>query len=156
MHRLLKELNITREELISTALELFVPHPGVESREKAQRVLNELLDRHLKDANVACLLMAAFELEKLAERGKIPGISREAFKNDEVFIVADEIIGMAIAEYIGGTRALFEFVRFDRKKPGILSRLKPFSDDAIAGLLAGVSSLMYSQAGGVSAEESEE
>lgn len=156
MHTLLKELGIGKQELISTALELFVPHPGVESREKARGVLNELLDRYLRDPNVACLLIAAFELDKSAERGEIPGISREAFKNDEVFVVADEIIGMAIAEYIGGTRALFEFVRFDREKPGILSRLKPFSDDAIAGLLAGVSSQMYSQAGGFGAGKPEE
>jgi len=34
------------------------------------------------------------------------------FENDSVNIVADEILGMAIAEYIGGTRARFEYVRY--------------------------------------------
>jgi len=53
---------------------------------------------------------------------------------------------MAIAEYIGGTKARFEFVRYDTKKPGILGRLGPFVDDVICGLIAGVSSQMYTEA----------
>ena len=47
---------------------------------------------------------------------------------------------MAIAEYIGGTCARFEFTRYDQKKPGILSTLGPFLDDAVAGLIAGCTS----------------
>jgi alpha-ribazole phosphatase CobZ len=62
-----------------------------------------------------------------------------------VFLLSDEIIGMAIAECIGGTYARFEFTRYDQKKPGILSELGPFLDDAIAGLIAGCTSRLYSE-----------
>lgn len=139
-------MGITRDRLISTALELFVPHPGLESEEKAGKLIGELLDQALGDPNVNSLLLAALELERLAGEGRIPGLSARAFRRDEVYILADEMIGMAIAEYIGGTRAKFEFVRFDSKKPGVLRELGAFSDDAIGGLLAGVSSQMYSSA----------
>jgi phosphatidylglycerophosphatase A len=52
---------------------------------------------------------------------------------------------MAIAECIGGTYARFEFTRYDQKKPGILSKLGPFLDDAVAGLIAGCTSRLYSE-----------
>ncbi len=144
---MLEERGITKQKLISACLELFVPHPGVESRAQAERVLSRLFDSILEDANVCALLEAAFALEEKAARGELYGISREAYRDDAVFIVADEIIGMAIAEYIAGTRARFEYVRFDKAKPGLLSSLGPFVDDAIAGLIAGASTLMYSTQG---------
>ncbi len=146
MYAILNEKGISREDLIATAMELFVPHPGIETQEIAEQILGKIFDSTLRDPNVNSLLIAAFELERLAVEGKIPGISREDFDRDEVFILADEIIGMAIAEYIGGTRAKFEFVRFDMKKPGVLKKLEAFADDAIGGLIAGASSLMYSEA----------
>ena len=52
---------------------------------------------------------------------------------------------MAIAECIGGTYARFEFTRYDQKKPGILSTLGPFLDDAVAGLIAGCTSRLYTE-----------
>jgi alpha-ribazole phosphatase CobZ len=145
----LAERGITKEKLISTCLELFVPHPEIESRERAEQVLSKIFDSLLEDANVCALLEAAFALEEKAARGELYGISSKAYEKDAVFIVADEIIGMAIAEYIAGTRARFEYVRFDMAKPGVLSSLGPFVDDAIAGLIAGASTLMYSTKGRV-------
>jgi phosphatidylglycerophosphatase A len=53
---------------------------------------------------------------------------------------------MTIANYIAGARGIFEFIRFDQKKPGILSKLGPITNDAVGGLIAGCSSNMYSQA----------
>ena len=145
--RVLEGRGIGKRELIRACLELFTPHPGVETREEAERVLDELFDSLLRDANVCALLEAAFALEEKARRGELCNIPQDAYREDAVFIVADEIIGMAIAEYIGGTRARFEYVRFDRAKPGLLSALPPFVDDAIAGLIAGASALMYSLGG---------
>jgi phosphatidylglycerophosphatase A len=60
--------------------------------------------------------------------------------------VADEILGLAIATYIGGTRGVFEYVRFDQAKPGILKKLGSITNDAIGALVAGVSSNVYSRA----------
>ena len=61
-------------------------------------------------------------------------------------LVADEILGIAIANYIGGARGVFEFVRFDQAKPGILKKLGPIINDAVGGLVAGVSSNVYTRA----------
>ncbi|MHA1380032.1 MAG: alpha-ribazole phosphatase CobZ [Candidatus Helarchaeota archaeon] len=141
----LKERGINLDELIETALEMYVPHPGIETKEKAKICLEKILKKVLKDSNIASLLMAAFRIQEDGERGLIPGITQQDFAKDPVFIIADEIIGIAISNYIAGTRGIFEFYRFDREKPGILKKLGVFLDDCIGGLIAGVSSLMYSE-----------
>lgn len=127
-------------------MELFVPHGRVKNREQAAKVFEGLLISTLEDINVASLVMAGLRLEDDGNQGLIPGLSIKDFKKDAVHIVADEILGMAIAEYIGGTRARFEYVRYDMKKPGILKKLGPFADDVICGVIAGVSSQMYTEA----------
>lgn len=147
MLALLRARKVKREDIISAVLELHKPHPGVETRQKARALLSSLLEEALGDANVNALLLAALRLEEAGEKGGIPGVSKKDFKDDAVFIVADEILGLAIAEYIGGTRARFEYVRFDKKKPGVLKKLGPFLDDAVCGVAAGISSRMYSEAG---------
>jgi alpha-ribazole phosphatase CobZ len=89
--------------------------------------------------------MAAFRLNEDGTRGLLPGITKEIFDSDPVLLVADEIIGISIAMQIAGYYGLFEFKRFDDQKPGLLSRLPPFTDDAIGALIAGASSKMYSE-----------
>ena len=59
-------------------------------------------------------------------------------------LLADELIGIAISNYIAGSKGLFEYVRFDRKKPSVIRRLGPFGDDAVGALVAGASSNVYS------------
>jgi alpha-ribazole phosphatase CobZ len=86
------------------------------------------------DINIALLLAAALHSEE-EEINK--GRAGEAGETDAACIVADELIGLDIAEYIGGKKALFNFIYYDTRKPGILSRLGVFMDDAIGGLIAG-------------------
>ena len=143
----LEARGVRKEDVLAAALELYVPHPGVETREKAAEALGSILDRALQDPNINSLVVAGFLLEEEGRKGSIPGLPRETFDEDPVFLVADEVVGMAIAEYIGGTRARFEYVRYDKKKPGILGRLGPFLDDTICGLIAGATSRMYSGVG---------
>jgi alpha-ribazole phosphatase CobZ len=143
---LLDEKGIKKEDLIETALELFVPHPGVEDKEKAEGFFNKELDMAMADPNISSLILAGLCLEEEGLKGRIPGIKKDEFIEDPVSLVADEILGMAIAEYIGGTRARFEYVRYDTEKPGVLRKLGPIADDLICGLIAGVSSKMYSEA----------
>ena len=69
----------------------------------------------------------------------------ELNKKDPCNLVADEILGINIANYINGTNAIFEFYRYDREKPGILSKLKPFIDDIVGGLIAGIMSRIYDE-----------
>ncbi|NLX49667.1 MAG: phosphatidylglycerophosphatase A [Methanospirillum sp.] len=130
---------ITREALVEAGMALYVPH-GLEAGAARAR-LDALIARHLRDPNVAALLVGALLLEEeLVERRRASELG-----SDPVFLVADEILGMAVAEVIAGTYARFEFSRYDRAKPGILGTLGPFLDDAAAGLVAGCTSRLYSE-----------
>lgn len=143
--RYLEEKGITLQNLIDATLELYVPHPGVETKEKALELLEEEFFEALSDVNVSCLEVACFRAEEDAKSGLIPGLTKERFMG-RPGLVTDELLGMTIANYIAGARGIFEFVRFDQAKPGILKKLGPITNDAIGGLVAGVSSNMYTRA----------
>ncbi|MGI6022980.1 MAG: phosphatidylglycerophosphatase A [Methanoculleus sp.] len=137
-HRL-EDKGIRRKDIVTAAMELYVSH-GIEAEEAAD-LLDAKIGKAFGDPNVASLLLGAILLEdELYWRRKNSEIA-----DDPVFLLSDEIIGMAIAEVIGGTYARFEFTRYDQKKPGILNKLGPFLDDAIAGLIAGCTSRLYSE-----------
>jgi len=136
---------IRLQDLVDTALELFVPHPGVETKERAAEILEEEFLDTLSDVNVSCLEVACFRAEEDANAGQVPGLTKERFMG-RPGLVADELLGMTIATYIAGARGVFEFIRFDQTKAGILKKLGPIVNDAIGGLVAGVSSNMYTNA----------
>jgi alpha-ribazole phosphatase CobZ len=141
----LEKKGITLKDLIDTALELFVPHPGLETKQAAAKMLQEEFLDALSDVNVSCLEVACFRAQEDAENGLIPGLSKERFMG-RPGLIADELLGLAIANYLAGVRGVFEFTRFDQAKPGILKKLGPITNDAIGGLVAGVSSNVYTQA----------
>jgi alpha-ribazole phosphatase CobZ len=141
----LESKGITLQNLIDSALEMYVPHPGVETLEKATEMLKEEFLDILNDVNVSILEVAAFNVQEEAEKGHIPGLTQERFRG-RPGPVADEILGIAIASYIGGTRGVFEYVRFDQAKPGILKNLGSITNDAIGALVAGASSNVYTRA----------
>ena len=141
----LEKKGISMKDLIDTALELFVPHPGIETEEKATEMLREEFLDTLSDVNVSTLVVACFRAQEDAENGLIPGLSKERFMG-RPGLVSDELLGLAIANYIAGVRGVFEFTRFDQAKPGILKKLGPITNDAIGGLVAGVSSKVYTRA----------
>ena len=138
----LEQKGVSLKDLVDSALELFVPHPGIETTEKAAAILREEFLDVLSDVNVSTLLVAAFRAQEDAENGLIPGLTRERFLG-RPGLVADEVIGLAIAGYIAGTRGVFEYTRFDQTKPGILKKLGPITNDAIGAVVASVSSNMY-------------
>jgi len=143
---LLEAKGLTREVLVSTALELYFPHPGVETREKAVEALERELELAFSDPNLCLLVYACLLLEEGGERGELPCLSPETFQRDLTCLIVDEVLGMTIAQYIGGYKAIFEYARFDKKKPGILASLGPFLDDMAAGIIGGISSNMYTRA----------
>ncbi len=135
----LQDNGITIDEIVTAAMVLYVPHGMPEN--EAPAVLKRKIQKYFGDPNVSSLLLGAILLEdELYNKRKNSEIA-----DDPVFLLSDEIIGMAIAECIGGTYARFEFTRYDQKKPGILGKLGPFLDDAIAGLIAGCTSQLYSE-----------
>lgn len=141
----LEDKGITLHSLIDSALEMYVPHPGVETVDKATEMLREEFIDILNDVNVSILEVAAFHAQEDAEKGLIPGLTQERFRG-RPGPVADEVLGIAIATYIGGTRGVFEYVRFDQAKPGILKKLGSITNDAIGALVAGASSNVYTRA----------
>ena len=141
----LEKKGITLKDLVNTALELFVPHPGLETEKAAAEMLQEEFLDALSDVNVSTLEVACFRAQEDAEKGLIPGLTKERFMG-RPGLIADELLGLAIADYIAGVRGIFEFTRFDQAKPGILKKLGPITNDAIGGLVAGVSSNMYTRA----------
>lgn len=145
IYSVLERHGISQETLVSTAMELYVPHPGIENREKAEKLFKRELKLALSDPNLCILIYAGLILEKQGNIGELPGISKENFKKDLTYLIADEVIGMSISNYIAGNKGTFEYIRYDKQKPGILSKLGPFMDDVIAGLIGGVSSNMYTR-----------
>ncbi len=139
IERRLLEKGIGREAIVASAMELYVPH-GLDADAAAVR-LHEKIGKALDDPNVSSLLLGALLLEEELYWKR----QNSEIADDPVFLLSDEIIGMAIAEVIGGTYARFEFTRYDQKKPGILATLGPFLDDAVAGLIAGCTSRLYSE-----------
>jgi len=124
----LESKGITLEKMLDTALELYIG----EEPKKVREELHGLMLKYLSDINVQALLTAALLLE---ENFRVEG--------DPVNLVADELIGINIAEYIGGKMALFNFFYYDTKKPGILAELSPFLDDAIGGFIAGCMTRLF-------------
>lgn len=98
-----------------------------------KRQLRELLEANVNDPNVALLLAAASHLDEVLTSDDE---SSPLATDDPAFLVADELIGMSIAEYIAGKRGLFNYVRYDREKPGIIGGLPSFMDDAVGALVA--------------------
>lgn len=141
----LEKRGISLEDLVKTALELFVPHPGLENEAAAVKMFREEFLDALSDVNVSTLEVACFRAQEDAEKGLIPGLSQERFMG-RPGLIADELLGLAIANYLAGVRGIFEFTRFDQAKPGILKKLGPITNDAIGGLIAGVSSNVYTRA----------
>ncbi|MEM3383009.1 MAG: bifunctional adenosylcobinamide hydrolase/alpha-ribazole phosphatase CbiS [Nitrososphaerales archaeon] len=141
----LKERGITIDDMIDTGLKLFIPSHEIKSKEELSELLREGLIRSLSDFNVSALILAALRLQEDGELGLIPNLPKDEFLKDPISLIADENIGIAIANYISGTWGFYDFLYFERKKPGIIKKLGPFLDDAISGLIAGVLSKIYNE-----------
>jgi alpha-ribazole phosphatase CobZ len=139
----LEDHGVTLQDLIDTAMEIYIPHPPIETKEQAIELFKAGFYEVLTDQNVAVLEVACFRAEEDGQAGLIPLLPAEQFQGRPGLIV-DEYLGMTIANYIAGARGVFEFIRYDQIKPGILRKLGPIANDAIGGLIAGVSSRVYS------------
>ena len=87
--------------------------------------------KSLSDINVILLLFAALRIELDLTENRIREI------NDSKYLYSGEVLGLAISNQIAGTKAIFNFKRYNDAKPGIIYGLPPMLDDAFAGLIAG-------------------
>jgi alpha-ribazole phosphatase CobZ len=95
------------------------------------RLKEQILDS-FADRDVIALLVAAMRTKQDLSANRI----RELDSNDKS-LHSDDVLGIAIANQIGGTKATFNFKKYDELKPGIIYGLPPVLDDAFAGLIAG-------------------
>jgi alpha-ribazole phosphatase CobZ len=87
----------------------------------------------LTDVNVIVLIVAAMRTQQDVTNNRI----REMDAADEAYFHTDEVLGLAIANQIAGTKATFNFKRYIELKPGIIYGLPEMLDDIFAGLIAG-------------------
>lgn len=141
--KILENFGITLEDLVGSGMELCICRD--DEKETIKKKLKEIITKELNNPNVSTLLIAAIKLEEEGKKGNLPF----NYDEDPNYIYVDEVIGMAIANEIAGTRAIFNFRWYDAKKPGIVGILDEkgyiFLDDAIAGLIAGCMSKVFSE-----------
>jgi alpha-ribazole phosphatase CobZ len=141
--KLLDDRGITMEEMWGAANKLVFPNPDWPEgflRSKFVERMNLLR----QDVNVNAMVKGAMLLEDAGKAEELYGLDKGVFDSDPVHLLADELMGIALAEYVSGTKGLFEYVRYDRKKPGILAELGPFLDDIVGSLIGSVMSRIYS------------
>lgn len=120
------------------------PAPGL-SEEEVRAEVEAELRRLLKDPNIWALALAARSLDWHGLAGTIPGLSRMEYLGDSKKILADELLGIALALYINGWKALFSYYWIDSAKEGLEEfRGKPmFMDDILASLIGSILSRIY-------------
>ncbi|NYT01126.1 MAG: alpha-ribazole phosphatase CobZ [Methanocellales archaeon] len=138
---MLESKGISIEKIISAAMQMHVPHPGVETKEEARKIFGMELEHALADPNLCALIYAGIAIERDVDKGLI--FFEDRYDLDDASLIADEVLGMSISKYIGGYKGLFEYIRCDKSKPGIVAELGPFMDDVVAGLIGGISANMY-------------
>jgi alpha-ribazole phosphatase CobZ len=131
LSRRLEERGITMQHMEEVAFALFEAPHGRTASSDDREAFRRTVEHFASDTNVRALWEAAFGAAEAQAAGRLD------VEGDPASLVADEILGQALAEYIGGKRALFNFFRYDHAKPGILRALDPFLDDALAGFIAG-------------------
>ena len=96
--------------------------------------LEKQLLKSISDRNINALLIAAIRIEEDFQKGRV----REINLNEKlIHFYPDELIGATIANQIAGTKALLNFKRYSKEKPGILYGLGPILSNTFAGLIAG-------------------
>lgn len=139
----LDELGIGEAEMWEAALGLYVPAPQWDLEMVHQRFKKHLRNLE-KDVNVNAMLYAAILLEEQGNAMKLSGLET-TFQDDPVHLVADELLGIALSQYIAGTKGLFEYIRYDKNKPGILGILGPFLDDIVGSIIGSIMSNIYTE-----------
>ena len=140
--KMLEDQGVELEDLVDAAFALYVGDKEKTEITRRKAMFRAKIRLNLQDQNVGMLLEAAIHLDKMAS-GEASGIFGSSA--DPSALVADELIGMSIAEYIAGKKGLFNYVRYDREKPGILARLPPFLDDAVGALVAGTMTRVFEE-----------
>ena len=132
-------IGIKIEDLVDAGMELCV---GVEKSEDLYKKLHRQILKSLEDLNVVSFIIAGIRLEEDYKKHRVAGINVD---DDPAYLYSDEVFGMSVANQIAGTKAIFNFKRYDEEKPGIIGELGPVLDDIFAGLIAGCMSKIFEE-----------
>ena len=122
-------------DLVDAGMELVDEEVTDELKSK----MKEQILKSLTDIDVITLLVAAMRTEQDLNGNRI----REIDANDDFY--TGKVLGLAISNQIAGTKATFNFKRYDEAKPGIIYGLPPMLDDIFAGLIAGCMSKIFEE-----------
>ncbi|NYB51551.1 MAG: phosphatidylglycerophosphatase A [Methanobacteriaceae archaeon] len=133
------DVGVEIPQLVEAGLELLA---GVEKTPELEKKLENQLRKSLEDINVVVMMVAGMRVEDDLQNHRIKGINVD---DDPAYLYCDEVLGMAIANQIAGTKAIFNFKRYDEAKPGVIATLGPMLDDIFAGLVAGCMSKVFEE-----------
>jgi alpha-ribazole phosphatase CobZ len=137
--QILSAAGVEIDDLVAAGAELLV---GVDDTPELRAKIRGQLIKSLQDINVISLVLAGIRVENDYQHHRVQDVEVD---DDPAYLYADEVLGMAIANQIAGTKAIFNFKRYDEYKPGIISRLGPMLDDVCAGLVAGCMSRIFEE-----------
>ena len=133
----MKDVGVEVDDLVDAGMELVV---GVEETPEIREKLRKQIYHSLEDLNVVSFIIAGIRLEEDYEKHRVLGVDVD---DDPAYLYSDEVFGMSVANQIAGTKAIFNFKRYDEAKPGVISKLGPVLDDVFAGLVAGCMSKIF-------------
>jgi alpha-ribazole phosphatase CobZ len=133
----MNDVGVKVDDLVDAGMEMVV---GIEKTPEIRDKLKKQIYHSLDDLNVVSFIIAGIRLEEDYEKHRVLGVDVD---DDPAYLYSDEVFGMSVANQIAGTKAIFNFKRYDEAKPGIISKLGPVLDDVFAGLVAGCMSKVF-------------
>ncbi len=136
------------DELVDLALKAYSrsPVPGIDL-DYVRRLVREELRSLIQDPNVWSFIHCAKCLDLLGSVGRIRGLSVQEYLDDSTRIVADEILGIALALYINGWKALFNYYWIENMKSkdelAEIGKASMFMDDIITSIIGSILSKAY-------------
>ena len=126
-------------DLVDAGMELV---DDAEVTDELRQKMKVQIFKSLTDINVITLLVAAMRTEQDMSNNRIREVDPRV---DSAYLYTGDVLGLAIANQIAGTKATFNFKRYDEAKPGIIYGLPPMLDDIFAGLIAGCVSKIFEE-----------
>ncbi len=121
-------------DLVEAGLAL-VSH--VEVNSELEDKLEVQILKSLTDVDVITLIVAALRTEQ--------ALNQNCLREIDEAVHTGDVLGLAVANQIAGTKATFNFLKYDEAKPGIIYGLPPVLDDVFAGLIAGCVTKIFDQ-----------
>jgi adenosylcobinamide hydrolase len=140
----LDDVGVTLDSMWQAALTMSVPDTRWSEEVLMQRFKGKMLSL-TKDVNVNALVQAAIHMDDMGRSNGLCDLEAERYLEDPAALLADEMMGMGLAEYINGTKGVVEYLRYDRIRPGITSSVGPFLDDVVSALSGSVMSLVCTE-----------